>query len=89
MADNQLSISEILGLAAEMVGDETMKKSPSKFLDTLKNLSAEELAKFHKVANETMAKFVNHTVPCIEEIIVENPNVVNTTDLWRPIWTDW
>eukprot|EP00111_Clytia_hemisphaerica_P010777 TCONS_00031494-protein len=88
MVDNGLSPTEILSLASKMVGDYTMTESPQEFLNTLSYLTSEELAKIYNVANETMERFVNHTVPCIEETIQENLNIMNGTALWEPIWKD-
>eukprot|EP00111_Clytia_hemisphaerica_P019714 TCONS_00058184-protein len=88
MADNGLSATEILSLASKMVGDDTMRESPQEFLNILNYLTPGQLAKFYNVANETMERFVNHTVPCIEDTIQENLNIMNGTELWEPIWKD-
>ena len=83
-----LSTSDLIPIAAKLFTQGLMGvQTPRQFLDeTLYKYSAEQLAPYYNISADVLEKFINYSVPCMEEKIAEN---INKTDMWTPIWTDW
>ena len=83
-----LTPTKVLQIAAELIPESVHRNfGGSDVLNYFKNTSLEEIAKDSEFSEEEIRKFMNHTIPCMEQKIYE-ASQANVSD-WGLIWTDW
>jgi len=89
MADLQLTPTKILEIAAELIPASVYQNhAANDVLTYYKTTPIEKIANDSLVfGKEEIGKFMNHTIPCMEEKI-EEANQFNMSD-WQLIWQDW